>query len=132
MVSVKEKASPRVCQVKCTETSVSEPLRTCRKVLGDVKTGGSFVTPGAVWEEPVDCPHGVRHGGGVTLIRAPVRNVGTCRSAAKGEAQMGSLHKSQSTETEHRGGGVRSRAEGPVMGLDRRDSIVQGYTVANL
>ena len=53
MVSVKEKASPRGCQVKGTETSVSEPLRTCRKSLGDVKTGGSFVTPGAVWEEPV-------------------------------------------------------------------------------
>ena len=68
----------------------------------------------------------------MTLIWALVRNVGTCRSAAKGEAQMGSPHKSKSTETEHRGGGVRSRGEGLVMGLDRRDSIVQGYTVANL
>ena len=77
MVSVKEKASPRVCQVKRTETSVSEPLRTCRKSLGDVKTGGSFVIPGAVREEPVDCPHGVRHRGGVTVLWASVWNVGT-------------------------------------------------------
>jgi hypothetical protein len=111
---------------------VSEPLRTCRKALGDVKTGGRLVTPGAVWGEPVDCPHGVRHGGGVTLLWAPVRNVGTCRSAAKGEAQVGSPHKSKSTEAKHRGGGVRSREEGPVMGLDRRDSSVQGCPVANL
>jgi hypothetical protein len=34
--------------------------------------------------------------------------VGTCRSAAKGEAQGGSPHKSESTKAEHRGGGVRS------------------------
>ena len=53
------------------------------------------------------------------------------RFAAKGEAQVGSPHKSKSTETEHRGGGVRSREEGLVMGLDRRDSIVQGCLVAN-
>ena len=127
VVSVEEKAGQRSGQVWVKETSVSEPLRTCRKHLGDVKTGGSLVTPGAVWGEPVDCPHGVRHGGGVTLIWAPVRNVGTCRFAAKGEAQVGSPHKSKSTETEHRGGGVRSREEGPVRGRDRRDSIVQGY-----
>ena len=111
---------------------MSEPLRTCRKALGDVKTGGNLVNPGAVWGEPVDCPHGVRHGGGVTLIWALVWNVGTCRSAAKGEAQVGSPHKSKSTETEHRGGGVRSREEGLVMGLDRRDSLVQGCPVDNL
>jgi hypothetical protein len=111
---------------------VSEPLRTCRKALDDVKTGGNLVNPGAVWGEPVDGPHGVRHGGGVTLIWALVRNVGTCRSDAKGELQVGSPHERESTEAEHRGGGVRSREEGPVMGLDRRDSIVQGCSVANL
>jgi hypothetical protein len=132
VVSVKEKASPRVCQVKSTETSVSEPLRTCRKVLGDVKTGGSFVTPGAVWEEPVYCPHGVRHRGGVTVLWASVWNVGTCRSAAKGEPQVGSPHEWESTEAEHRGGVVRSRGERAVMALDRRDDIVWRDSVANL
>jgi hypothetical protein len=40
VVSVKEKASPRGCQVKSTETSGSEPSKTCRKSLDDVKTGG--------------------------------------------------------------------------------------------
>ena len=47
VVSVKEKADQRVCQVRSTETSASEPLRTCRKALDDAKTGGNLVTPGA-------------------------------------------------------------------------------------
>ena len=63
--------------MKGTETSASEPSKTCRKALDDVKTGGSFVIPGAVWEEPVYCPHGVRHRGGVTVLWASVWNVGT-------------------------------------------------------
>jgi hypothetical protein len=131
VVSVKEKANPRVCQVKSTETSGSEPSKTCRKALDDVKTGGSFVTPGAVREEPVYCPHGVRHRGGVTVLWASVWNVGTCRFAAKGEPQVGSPHEWESTEAEHRGGVVRSRGEGAVMALDRRDDIVWRDSVAN-
>ena len=131
MVSVKEKASLRGCQVKGTETSASEPLKTCRKDLGDVKTRGSFVIPGAVREEPVYCPHGVRHGGGVTVLWASVWNVGTGRSAAKGEPQVGSPHEWESTEAEHRGGVVHSREEGAVMALDRRDDIVWQTSVAN-
>jgi hypothetical protein len=131
VVSVKEKADPRVCQVKSTETSVSEPLRTCRKSLGDVKTGGSFVNPGGVWGIPVYCPHGVRHEGSMTLFWASVRNVGIGRSDAKGETQMGSPYKSESTDAEHRDGAACSRGEGSVMGLDRRGCIVRGYAVAN-
>ena len=37
-------------------------------------------TPGQVQGEPVYCLGGVRHKGGVTLIQAFVRNVGTCVS----------------------------------------------------
>ena len=66
--------------------SVSELLTTCRKGLGDVKTGGILVIPGGVWGTPVYCPHGVRHEGSLTLLWASVRNVGTGRSAVKGEA----------------------------------------------
>src|SRR5262245_30721985 len=92
---------------------------------------GSFVTPGAVWGKPVYCPHGVRHEGSMTLFWASVRNVGTCRPDGKGEPQVGNPHERESTEAGHKGGGVCSRAEGPVMGLDRRDAIVQGYPGAN-
>ena len=112
--------------------SVSELMRTCRKGLGDVKTGGIFVNPGPVWGIPVYCPHGVRYEGSMTLLWASVRNVGTCGSDAKGETQMGSPCKSESTEAEHRGGAAHSRAEGSVMGLDRRGCIVWRYSMANL
>src|SRR5918992_6385751 len=98
VVSVEEKAGLRFCQVGSKEMSASELLRTCRKPLDDVKTGGIFVTPGGVWGRPVYCPHGVRHEGSMTLFWASVRNVGTGRSDAKGETQMGSPHKSESTE----------------------------------
>src|SRR5262249_45998035 len=83
VVNVEEKAGRRFCQVGSKETSVSEPLKTCRKFLDDVKTGGNFVNPGAVWEAPVYCPHGVRHGGGVTVLWALVRNVGTFAPRAR-------------------------------------------------
>jgi hypothetical protein len=49
VVSVEEKAGHRSCQVESKEMSASELLMTCRKGLGDVKTGGIFVTPGSVW-----------------------------------------------------------------------------------
>ena len=40
MVSVKEKAGQRSCQVRFRETSASELLLRCRNELDDVKTGG--------------------------------------------------------------------------------------------
>ncbi|MNT29596.1 hypothetical protein D3C72_1653460 [compost metagenome] len=73
---------------------------------------------------PADGPLGIRHKGGVTLTQASVRNLGTCRPDAKGEIQAEGLRKDESTDAGHRGGDVRSRAEGPVMGLDRRGVIV--------
>ena len=83
------------------------------------------------WDEPVYCPTGIRHGGGVILIQAQVRNVGTCRPDAKGDAQAGSPRKRQSTDAGHRGGVVRSRVEGSVMELDRRDGVVRRYRADN-
>ena len=44
--------------------------------------------PGAYSAEPADCSGGVRHGGGVSVVRALVRNVGTCCPDAKGEIQV--------------------------------------------
>lgn len=66
------------------------------------------------------------------MIQALVRNVGTCRPAAKGEAQADGLREGQSTDAGHRGGDARSRVEGSVMGLDRRGVVVQLHPVYNL
>jgi hypothetical protein len=81
---------------------------------------------------PADGPIGIRHKGGVTLIQALVRNLGTCRPDAKGEIQAEGLRKNESTDAGHRDGDVRSRDDGPVMGLDRRGVIVRRYCVGNL
>ena len=68
----------------------------------------------------------------MTLNQALVRNSGTCRPDAKGEAQADGLREGESTDTGHRGGAVRSRVEGPAMGLDRRGGVVWLYLVGNL
>lgn len=88
----------------------------------DVKTGGLHVT-GRVWAIPADGPFGIRHKGGVTLTSASERKLGTCCPDAKGDIQAEGLRKDESTDAGHRGGDVRSRVEGPVMGLDRRGVI---------
>ena len=87
--------------------------------------------PGQGWGELADCPAGIRHEGGVTLIQALVRNAGTCRPDAKGEAQADGLRKSERTEAGHRGGVARSRVEGSVMELDRRGGVVRLCSVGN-
>ena len=87
---------------------MSEPLLTCRKVPRWRRNRGLFVTPGLAWEKPVYCPGGVRHEGGVTLLQALARNVGTCRPAVKGEIRVGSPHEGESTDTGHRGGALSS------------------------
>jgi hypothetical protein len=132
VVSVVGKGGGILRQVSLKETNASEPLMTCRKTQDDVETGIETWIPGArVGEMPADCPTGVRHEGGVTLRQASIRNTGTCRSDAKGEAQVASRREGQSTEAEHRGGDVRSREEGPVMGLDRRGVVIRLDLVGN-
>ena len=67
----------------------------------------------------------------MTLIQALVRNSGTCRPDAKGEAQADGLRKGESTDAGHRGGAARGRDEGPVIGLDRRGGVARLYYVGN-
>ena len=102
------------------ETNESEPSMTCRKTQDDVEIGAVRRPRDEDRDEPVECSVGVRHRGGVNVDWALVRNVRTCRPDVKGEAQVGSPGKRQSTDAGHRGRSVRSRAEGSVMELDRR------------
>ena len=67
----------------------------------------------------------------MTLVQALVRNSGTCRPDAKGEAQADRLRKSESTDAGHRGGVARSRDEGSVTELDRRGDVARLYYVGN-
>ena len=104
---------------------------TCRKKLILMSKLEGLHAPGQGWAMPADGPIGIRHIGGVTLIQASVRNLGTCRPDAKGEIQAEGLRKDESTDAGHRGGDACSRGEGPVMGLDRRGVIVWLYSAGN-
>ena len=124
VVSVGEKAGD-TGQVWITETSVSEPLMTCRNIFWRRRNQERVPLLGQGWGVPDDGPTGVRHGGGVTVIRASIRNVRTCRSDVKGAGQAGGPRKTLSTEAEHRGGVARSSEEGSVMELERRGGLVR-------
>jgi hypothetical protein len=91
---------------------VSEPLMTCRKRRDGVKTRGESLPWDKSGGEPAYCPDGTRHKGGVTLFRASVGNVGSCRPDGKGEIQVGGPHKDESTDAGHRLGAAHSSEEG--------------------
>jgi hypothetical protein len=98
---------------------------TCRKRMNDAETGGKSLTRDESGGWPDFCPGGIRHEGGVTLNQALAWNVGTCRLDAKGEIQVGRPHEDESTEAGHRGGATRSRADGSVIGPDRRGCVIR-------
>ena len=132
MVSVAGKGGRSFRQVCLKETNASEPLMTCRNVFHRRRNRDLDVYPASKgWEVPADGPTGVRHEGGVTLRQAPIRNTGTCRPDDKGETQAVSHREGLSTDAGHRGGGTRSREEGPVTGLDRRGAVIRLYSADN-
>ena len=76
--------------------------------------------------------------GGASVIRALVRNSGTCRPDGTAGCWGGSvlwlvvwsenpkrqICEGESSDAGHRGGPSRSSGEGPVMGLERRGRVV--------
>ncbi len=70
------------------ETNASEPLLKCRKRRNDVETGRKSLARDKFSGNPAYWLSGVRHEGGVNVIQALVRNVGTCRLDAKGKVQV--------------------------------------------
>lgn len=111
--------------MRSRETSESKPSMNCRKRIDDVETGvggHSGISEGGVLKTG---PCGVRLEGGVNLEQALSRNVGTCRLDAKGASRAGDPRQALSTDAGHRGRAVRSRDEGAVMALDRRDCGVR-------
>ncbi len=66
------------------------------------------------WDEsggkPVYCADGDRHGGGVNVAQASIRNVGTCLSMLR-ENSKRKNRKDESTDATCRGGTTRSSHE---------------------
>ena len=119
-------------QVRLKETNASKPLMTCRNVYNRRRNRDlDFYPMSKGWAMPADGPTGVRHEGGVTSRQASVRNAGTCRPDVKGATQAVSSREGPSTDAGHRGGGVRSRVDGSVMGSDRRGVVIRLYPGGN-
>lgn len=87
VVSVKEKAQHRLCQVGTEKTNESEPLMKCREVINNIKTERQSLARDKSRKCLIIGLDGVRHEDGVSSVQALVRNVGTCRLDVKGEVQ---------------------------------------------
>jgi hypothetical protein len=77
----------------------------CRKIVV-IETGLLRLARDESGGEPVNCPDGDRHRGGVSLGRALVRNVRT-RASMKREKSKWRTHKDESTDTRPGGGSAR-------------------------
>ena len=99
--------------MRITESNASEPWMTCRKPKMMVKTGVGRQLRDKVDGNLFYWSIGLRHIRGETVIQASVRNVRTCRGAAKGAYQAGSTRKVLSTNALHTGGSSRSSIEAP-------------------
>ncbi len=76
-------------QVRIEETNASEPLMKCRNTPRKMSKPRMRTYCGRKRRrQPEYCLRGIRHEGGVKSIQALERNVGTCHSDEKGEAQM--------------------------------------------
>ena len=64
------------------------------------------------------------------MVRALVRNVGTCRPDGKGEIQ-GRTHKDQSIDAGHRDGATRSSEEVGESPMERRGRVIQLWSPVN-
>ena len=87
VVSETEKAG-QTRQVSAGKTNASEPLMKCRKRRDVIETRLQLLAWDEARGEPVYCPSGGRHEGGVSPVQALVRNVGTCRPDVKGDLQV--------------------------------------------
>ncbi len=89
VVSDPGKGGAGLHQVWSGKANVSEPLMTCRKRRNVVETELQSLARDEAWGIPVSYLGGGRHEGGASPDQALVRNVGTCRSDAKGEPASG-------------------------------------------
>jgi hypothetical protein len=104
---------------------------TCRKRIDDVETGEKSLTRDKSGGRPDCCPDDIRHEGGVKLSWALAWNVGTCAPMRREKFEWEAPIRMRVPRREHRGGATRIRAEGSVMGPDRRGCVVQLWPGVN-
>ena len=110
--------------------NASELLMTCRKAKQLTSKPSSVVDSGQIQTIPVYGLGGVRCRGSMSLIQAPVWNVGTywLNVKERGVAEFGNF---ASTEVSRRGGAIRSSIEATVMVVERRGCVIQPTLAVN-
>jgi len=131
VVSVAGKVGRDLTVVCVGETSASKLPMNCRNSIVDVRTGVGGHSGISVSGDLKSGLRDIRLEGSVTPMQALVRNVGTCRPDAKGTRRVGRPGEALCTEAGHRDGAVRSRVDGAVMALDRRNSDIPHEQAAN-
>ena len=125
------------------KASESEPLKTRRKVLDDIKTRLCALA----WDEPGGDLFTAQAVSGVEVARARVRLLyGTwepvvsretgswsfdLRPSLPGKAPSGRDRKESCTDARHRGGPPGSSDESPVMGPERSGRAIQATLTVN-
>src|SRR6266446_1599254 len=78
--------------------------------------------PGRVWRKPTYWPRGARCIGGMTLVRALVRNLRTCPAMPRKRYKQRNC-EAESTDAAGRGGLLRNSEESGVMPVERRGQV---------
>jgi hypothetical protein len=108
-----------------------KPSKKYRNFQDDVRTGGVGCSGISLRGNLIYCLNGIRYKDGMSCIEALKRNLGTCRSNAKGKIQVGRTYKDESTNVRHRDGLIRSSDEVFVMKMELRGQIIQRSELNN-
>jgi hypothetical protein len=105
--------------------NANEPLMTCRNLsFNDIKTRAIFAAWGRVGKQPVYCPYGVRHLGGMSLTQALIRNWRGRKVMLIEKEQAGQTCKAESREAPTCVGLPHSSEEVLVMSMERRGQLI--------
>ena len=106
------------------ETNANEPLLTCRKRKDVIKTRFVVMTWDKSRRDPVYGLDGDRYTAGRNLAQAFLWNLGTCSLMLR-ENSKRKTRKAESIDAMCRGGTIHSSDEASVMGVERRDCVIQ-------
>lgn len=114
MRSVKGKGA-EMRQICSTKTNANEPLMKRHNGPKCHQNREGVYVPGQARRSPDYRSSGGWREGGVSVEQACIRNLGTCRSDVKDDANQAAPER-LSFDAGHRGGSTRSSDEAPVMG----------------
>ena len=125
-----EKARLWLRQVRARELNETEPVLTYRKRERCHQNQAAWLT----WDEygryPVYWPYGDRYIAGRNLAQAFLWNLGTCTLMLRENSKWWT-HKDESIDALCGGGTIRSSDEVSVMEMERRDCVIQFWTLVN-